>query len=166
MSTTIRAAGPGDWASIERLMDTLGRAHVERDPKRYLAVEACRGVYRDLVTGAGAGDDRPLLWLVAEVGGRVVGYLLAEHVEIDVLVWSPEHVVVHDIIIDASARGSGAGRALMDGAIAWARARGVRQVRLYTDRDNAAARGAFTAMNFRHTMSEMTLDLDADAGRA
>jgi ribosomal protein S18 acetylase RimI-like enzyme len=66
--------------------------------------------------------------------------------------------VVHDINVDASARGRGAGRALMRAAIDWIWSRGRHQVVLLTKTRNEHAQRLFAAIGFRPTMIEMTLD--------
>lgn len=156
MPATIRLAAKADLAAIHRLVAELAAAHVGVDAARYTALSTAWGEYERAMTSDEAS--RPLLWLVAEVDGQISGYLMAEHVEADDLAWSPEHVCVHDVLVEHAARKSGAARALIEAAAAWARGRGVRQLRLFTDDRNEAARAVFGRMGFRRTMVEMTRD--------
>lgn len=157
MPATIRPAAQADLAAIHRLVAELAAAHVSVDPARYTALATAWGEYERALTTVEAL--RPLLWLVAESDGQISGYLMAEHVEADDLVWSPEHVCIHDVLVDREARNSGAARTLIEAAAAWARGRGVRQLRLFTDDRNETARAVFGRMGFRRTMVEMTRDL-------
>jgi ribosomal protein S18 acetylase RimI-like enzyme len=66
--------------------------------------------------------------------------------------------VVQDIYVDEAARHQGAGRELMNAAIAWIRSKGRSQVVLLTKSKNEHAQRLFTTLGFRPTMVEMTLD--------
>ena len=162
----IREARAGDAVAIVPLMRALACAHIDSDASRYSELARACVAYQAALGGQGGqggqgADARDLLWLVALVEERVCGYLLAEHVRSDDLIWSPEHVCVHDIIVELPVRSRGIARMLMDHAVAWARSKGVRQVRLFTDRGNHGARTAFSRLGFRETMVEMTIDLPA-----
>jgi GNAT superfamily N-acetyltransferase len=157
MDVRVREAGAGDVQAVRGLVGRLAASHIAADAKRYTALETAWGAYVRALEGGESG--RSLLWLVAERDGGVIGYLMAERVEADDLAWSPEHVCVHDLMVDEAVRGAGAGRALMDRAAAWARGMGVRQMRLFTDARNQAAREAFARLGFRASMVEMTADL-------
>jgi len=67
---------------------------------------------------------------------------------------------VQDLYVDETARRQGAGRELMTAAIAWIRAQGRSQVVLKTMSRNESAQRLFSALGFRSTMLEMTLDQD------
>ena len=66
---------------------------------------------------------------VAEEGGRVVGLL---HVFERPALEKPCEAVVQALVVDAKVRGRGIGKALMESAEAWARARGLASVALST----------------------------------
>ena len=61
---------------------------------------------------------------VAEEGGRIVGVLVLEH--------AADHVLVENLAVLPAAQGAGVGGRLLRHAEDEARARGVREVRLYT----------------------------------
>ena len=95
--------------------------------------------------------------MVAEDAGKVVGYVFAD---IEGTSWMDLRGpcgVVHDIFVDDSARGQGAGRQLMRAAIDWILSRGRTQVVLLTKTNNDHAQRLFAALGFRKTMVEMTL---------
>lgn len=71
---------------------------------------------------------------VADVGGRAVGLL---HVFERLALEKPCEAVVQALVVDAELRGRGIGRALMDAAEAWAKAKGLAPVALHTQRAQA-----------------------------
>src|SRR5262249_17701182 len=95
---------------------------------------------------------------VAESEGQVVGYVYAD---IEGMSWKDLRGpcgYVHDLYVDAGARRQGAGRTLMHAAIEWIRSKGRTQIVLLTKTRNEDAQRLFTALGFRPTMLEMTLD--------
>jgi ribosomal protein S18 acetylase RimI-like enzyme len=93
-----------------------------------------------------AEGERPEDVLVAEVDGRIVGYVELRsptHLE------SNGHVQqIRGIAVDPPAQRRGIGRALLDGAITEARRRGARRLTLRVLAPNAAARAAYEASGF------------------
>lgn len=163
---TIRPATSGDEGALGALGGALMRQHHADDPRRFLQVDRPEAGYGRFLVAQLAEPDG--LVLVAEDGGRVVGYVYAEVEGTNWMELRGPCGIVHDIVVDAGARGRGAGRALLDAAIAWIRSKGRPQVVLMTKTRNQDAQRLFTACGFRPTMTEMTLDLDTnrDTGRA
>jgi ribosomal protein S18 acetylase RimI-like enzyme len=62
--------------------------------------------------------------------------------------WAAEDALVEDLFVDASARGSGLGRALLDFAIAQARERGCRRLELDVNDNNEAALALYRSVGF------------------
>jgi ribosomal protein S18 acetylase RimI-like enzyme len=102
--------------------------------------------------------------MVAENAGAVVGYVFADVESTNWMELRGPCGVVQDIYVDESARHLGAGRALMQAAIAWIHSKGRSQVVLLTKTHNEHAQHLFTALGFRPTMVEMTLDQPAEGG--
>lgn len=99
--------------------------------------------------------------MVAEIDGVIAGYVYAG---VEPLSWKElraEAGFVHDLLVSDEARNSGAGRQLLDAAIAWLKQRGMPRVVLWTAARNAGAQRLFERRGFRSTMVEMTLELDA-----
>lgn len=82
--------------------------------------------------------DAGLHGLVAEAGGGVVGL---SHVVVHPSTWSTTpYVYLEDLFVDPAARGTGAGRALIDAVYALADEHGAARVYWHTKHDNATAR--------------------------
>jgi GNAT superfamily N-acetyltransferase len=91
--------------------------------------------------GARSGRDRPL---VAEVGGAAAGLAWAK-----VDAGDPLLVNLFQVWVAPEARGHGVAAALLDAAIAWARARGARAMGLGVVCGNNAARRLYERAGFR-----------------
>jgi len=159
---TTRAATPADEDALGRYGGALMRQHHAADPARFIQVEHPEAGYgRFLVSQISRPDS---LVLVAEREATVVGYVFAD---LEGTSWKDLRGpcgFIHDIYVDESARGQGAGKLLLREAIAWIRAHDRTQVVLWTKTGNVHAQQLFAATGFRATMIEMTLD--APAGKA
>jgi ribosomal protein S18 acetylase RimI-like enzyme len=155
---TIRTATPADGPALGRLGALLMRVHYDFDRTRFLAPQG------DVEAGYGAFllsqlDDEDSIIFVADEEGQVVGYCYAG---IEPMSWKELRDTagfIHDIAVAAGARRNGIANALADAAISWFRARGLARVMLWTAAGNLGAQALFERAGFRHTMSEMTLDL-------
>jgi len=154
---TIRPVTADDWPRIGELCELLVRAHHGYDPSRFIPVEMLRGdVYTSRVRdeiARGHGTVR-----VAEIDGRVVGYVFAG---VEPESWKElrrEAGYVHDLVVDEAHRHSGIGAALVASAIEWFETRRVSRIMLWTAPQNAHAQSLFRRIGFRQTMIEMTMD--------
>ncbi|MDQ7990870.1 MAG: GNAT family N-acetyltransferase [Candidatus Dactylopiibacterium sp.] len=125
-----RAAQAGDLTQIAALLG--GLFAIERDfrPDAARQLAALRLLL--------AREDA-LLWVAdaAREGGEVVGFCSVQR-----LVSTAEGGavgLVEDVVVDAAWRARGIGRALLEGAEAWARRQGMSRLQLLADEDNPAA---------------------------
>jgi RimJ/RimL family protein N-acetyltransferase len=137
---TIRRAEPGDAAALVE----LGRA-VASEPEGWLLGEAARRT---------AGDERRYLRalrrhpdaavLVAEAPEGLVGRLsIARDAHP-----ASHHVADVGLMVAASHRRRGIGRALLEAGIAWSRAAGVRKIELHVFPHNAPALALYEQLGF------------------
>jgi len=152
---TIRRAERRDARALGALGAALMRTHYAFDPQRFLAAgdDAERG-YAAFLSSQPEDDD--VVVLVGEVDGRVVGYVYAG---LEPMSWKELRGpagFIHDVIVEDDGRGTGAGTALIDAAIAWLRDHGAPCVMLWTAERNEDAQRLFTRLGFRRTMIEMT----------
>ena len=158
MPATIRRAEAADAGRLGALGAALMRQHYAFDPQRFLAagVHAESGYASFLRSQLEQND---AIVLVAEADGRVIGYLFAA---LEPMSWKELRGpagFIHDVLIEDSARDSGAGTALIEAALAWMRERGAARAILGTAARNTAAQRLFERLGFRPTMIEMTREL-------
>lgn len=89
--------------------------------------------------------------LVAEAGGRVVGWV---HVGRRILLVSDPVVEVLGLVVDEACRGRGLGRALLAAAEAWARGRGESRVVLRSNVKREAAHAFYLGTGYTHEKSQ------------
>jgi GNAT superfamily N-acetyltransferase len=154
----IRPATAEDLTSLGRLGALLMRAHHDFDRERFLSPGTNPEIGYAQFLGGRLADSNGVV-LVAELEGRVVGYVYAG---IEPLSWKElrdECGYVHDLIVDPEHRGHQAGARLLEAAIAWLRGKGMPRVVLWTAEQNTGAQRLFARSQFRRTMIEMTREL-------
>lgn len=135
MTTRVRAATDADLDDVARLFAGY-LAFYGRTPD----VPAARAFL------AARQADGDAVLLVADVDGTLVGFAQCYPT------WSSLSLarawVLNDLYVDASARGAGAGRALVRGVLAAARAAGAVSVTLETATTNRTAQALYVAEGF------------------
>lgn len=154
-SLTIRPAQPADGPSLGRLGALLVALHHDFDADRFMASspQTADG-YAGFLVGQLQKPD--ILVLVADRGGRVVGYAYAGVEGTDYMALRGPAGVVYDLVVDPGCRREGVGRRLLDATLAALAGRGVPRVVLSTADRNTAAQALFAGSGFRRTMIEMT----------
>ena len=85
--------------------------------------------------------------LCAEEGGRLLGSVMGIVCE-ELYGDCRPFLLAENMVVDASARRKGVGRALFEAIEAWGREKGCRQVVLATESDRADAKAFYTAIGF------------------
>lgn len=154
MALVVRQARPDDTAKMGELAVLLGEQHVGYDPVRFPRIVTREGAER-LYSSRVDAENAALL--VAELDGSIVGFAFVEYEPrafediLENAVW------LHDIYVDETARGNGAGRALMDGVIEATRQFNAEKTVLAVAAKNHAAQRFFEGLGFKTTMHEMML---------
>ena len=137
MTVSVRAARPGDGDAIARVWLSTAAYYAGLDPAHFQVPsdKGLAGRFDNAITDRGAG----VLQLVAELDGRVVGWLSArvEHPDENAAVeLAREHgwtrLMVEVLIVDGGQWRQGIGTVLLDRAESWGRGKGARIVRLGT----------------------------------
>ncbi|MBC7909260.1 MAG: GNAT family N-acetyltransferase [Pyrinomonadaceae bacterium] len=153
----IRRATTGDLAAVSSYGGELIRQHHAYDSQRFIGFDAIKidlpVFYREQLVREDAAI------LVAELGGRIVGYAFVRLEAESFINLSDATAWIHEIYVDESARGQGVSALLMKAAINAARRLGSGSVMLSVAPGNARARKLFDRHGFRLTMHEMRLDL-------
>ena len=135
----------------------LARQHAAYDARRFTYPEPFGAAHAAFFSEQLASAEAVLLVAEAPGGGAPVGYAFARREPASFVDALPVSGWVHDIYVDPTARGQGAGAVLLDAAVAALCAMGVGIVLLTVAPVNAAARRLFERRGFRTTMHEMTL---------
>ncbi|MEO7329799.1 MAG: GNAT family N-acetyltransferase, partial [Minicystis sp.] len=112
----VRPAQLADMPVVAGLAAQLVRGHHAYDPRRFLCIEPVEAGYRRWLTQE-LGNVEAVL-LVAERGGAVVGYAYGVLEPRDWNNLLDAHGALHDVLVAESARGTGAGEALVRGVCA------------------------------------------------
>jgi ribosomal protein S18 acetylase RimI-like enzyme len=157
--TVIRAATHQDLPVLGTLGALLMRVHYNFDSNRFLPPGDSPEEGYAWFLGTQL-TERDVVIYVAEIDGIVQAYVYAG---LEPLSWKELRGpagFIHDIVVAESARRSGVAVQLLDAAKAWLKERGAPRVLLWTAAQNHPAISLFTSQGFRHTMTEMTLELD------
>lgn len=141
----------------------LIRTHHDLDPRRFIAEtpKSAEGYASWLGSQL---RKRSVAVLVAELDGRVVGYVYAAVEGYDWMSLRGPAGVLHDIVVHPAHRGHGIGELLLAAALEFLRERGAPRAVLSTAEGNDAAHRLFARAGFRRTMIEMTRELDDGEG--
>ena len=86
------------------------------------------------------------IFVAEDEQGQIVGLLTASHR------WTLWHMgpcaIIEELVVDEAARGQGAGRALVQAAIEWAKAQACSEVEVSTGMDNTAAQALYRRLGF------------------
>lgn len=156
---TIRPATSADLPRLGELGTLLVDAHHAFDARRFFPAKAGTPAgYAAFLARELEQPDNAVF--VAEENGQVIGYAFAAVEGYDYKALRGPAGVLHDILVEPGHRGRGAGRLLLDAALAFFKERGAPQVVLWTADRNEGAQRLFASAGFRRTMIEMTLELD------
>ena len=156
----VRRAAAADLPAIGRLGALLIEEHHGFDSRRFLAARPRTAA--DYASFLGSQLDEPdVLVLVADEGGRVLGYSYAAVEGYDWMALRGPAAVVHDLVVDPEHRRRGVGRMLLEATLRDLQSRRAPRVVLSTAIQNEPAQRLFTSVGFRPTMLEMTRELDS-----
>lgn len=157
MNVRVRRAAKADAAAVARLAIKLVEQHVEYDPVRFAQIATVEGMEWFYGGQTDAEDSRVL---VAEIENKAVGFAYLSFEEENYADLSVSTLKLHDIYVDAEARGTGAGSKLIELAVAEAHELGATKILLSVAAKNALAQQFFEKQGFRTTMHEMMLELN------
>jgi len=156
MAVTVRRARQEDGRRVAELAVRLARQHEAYDPRRFarLYTESDAEWYY-----GSRNDTRDEAVLVAEIDNEIVGYAYLQYEAVNYPGLFKNAAYFHDIYVDESARGTGAGQSLMNAVIATAKEFGAEILVLSVAAKNEHAKSFFERNGLRTTMFEMTLNL-------
>jgi len=153
----IRSATVADLDEVGNMAGDLVRLHHALDPKRFLMIEGVeRGYARFFKSQL---EDPDTILVVAEIGGRKIGYAYARLEPRDWNSLLDACGALHDIFVVESERRHGVAARLLEDVVLRLRARGAPRLVLSTAASNESAQRFFERHGFRRTMIEMTREL-------
>jgi GNAT superfamily N-acetyltransferase len=156
MAVTVRRALPEDARAVAELAIKLVVQHQNYNPRRFArlaTVEQAEWYYGSQTKAADAAV------LVAALEEKIVGFAYIQYEARNYAELLETAAWLHDIYIDEEARGSNAGKLLIENSIAVAGELGADKLMLSVAAENEFAREFFGRRGFRETMVEMMLDL-------
>ncbi|MEP7075905.1 MAG: GNAT family N-acetyltransferase [Acidobacteriota bacterium] len=158
MAVEIRRATPADAGTIAEFAILLSEQHQDYDPKRFVALADREGA-KWFYGSQTEADDAAVL--IAEDRGNPVGFAYLQYQANSYAELLESAAWLHDIYVVAPARGSGAGKKLIEAAKKAAKELGATKLVLHVAERNASGQDFFKRAGFRTTMLEMTLDIKA-----
>jgi len=153
----IRRATASDLAAVNALEEELQGPHADHYPEIFVRTgmeEYCRKVLE--------AEDHAVF--VAERDSKVIGVAVAQLMDETSPHCHPMKLCrLNSIVVNASARGSGAGRALIETVEAFARRHGVKDLRLSVADFNDSAIALYERMGYRvraHVMGKLIGESD------
>jgi ribosomal protein S18 acetylase RimI-like enzyme len=141
----VRSARAADRVAIRARQGALLAHHAALD----VAFALRRGATATLAQASDRGAaDRDARVFVAERDARIVGFCAARFEAAPPALLEAGRVAITEIGVDAEARRSGVGRALVDAALAWGRARGAARVEVRVAARNAEGQAFWRALGF------------------
>jgi GNAT superfamily N-acetyltransferase len=156
MTVIVRRAREEDARTIAEYAIRLFAQHRDYDPDRFAKIGDLEGAEWFYGSQAKSNDAAVL---VAEIDNEVVAFAYMQYEKINYPGLLENAMWLHDIYVDESARGTGAGKALMERAVEVARSFGADKVVLSVAAKNENAHEFFERNGYRPTMVEMTLNL-------
>ncbi len=160
----IRAATLSDLPALGRLAVLLVQAHHDFDRARFMAVTAQTEHGYATYLGSQLGQSNTVL-LVAVRDGTVVGYAWGSLAGVDYMALRGPAGELHDFVVDPEHRGHGVGGLLLQAIMTALTEMGATQFVLFAAARNESAQRLFARHGFRHTMLEMTRDLNESVRR-
>ena len=122
--------------------DTFGHLYPPEDLAAYVEAK-----YRPHVVGGEIADPQTR-YVLALRDGAIVGYSKLGVVEMDVD--ATDALELHRLYVDASVKGAGVAKTLMDDGLAWARGKGARVMYLSVWENNERAQAFYKRYGFEH----------------
>lgn len=153
---TIRQATRSDIDAIADLWMELIAYHAERDPRFGLPPN---GRDRYILHLRDALQDAKYRVLVAENGGRIVGYVSGYIADNPPVFPNPRYGFVADLYVANGCRRHGAGRRLVGALVTWFRAKGLRNVQLNAAHRNPASQSFWRALGCTDYLDHLWLNI-------
>lgn len=159
MSVTVRRAKREDARTIAEMALKLVVQHEKYNPKRFSRLADAQQM--EWFYG-GQTQAKDAAVLIAETDGKIVGFAYVQYESKNYADMLVSAAWLHDIYVDEAARGTNAGRLLIEKSVETAKEFGAGKLMLSVAARNERARNFFKRSGFETTMFEMMLDLSEE----
>ncbi len=149
----VRRMSRSDADAVTKLWKGTVEYHASIDPRLAVREDAGRSFRRFLNRSIGASDD--VIMLVAESGGRIVGFLIGVIRDQAPVFVRSRHGYIVDIYVDPAFRRKGVGRKLVEAAEEWFASRGLDHVRLRVSAANDSGIAFWKGIGFEDYFIEL-----------
>lgn len=156
MAVSVRRASRKDAQTIAEFAIKLFAQHHEYDTRRFAEIASVEGAENFYGSQTEAEDAAVL---VAEIENKIVGFAYLQYEAMDYANLLENAVWLHDLYVDAAARGQNAGKLLIEKSAEVAAELGADKLMLSVAAKNTAAKEFFERTGFKNTMVEMMFDL-------
>jgi ribosomal protein S18 acetylase RimI-like enzyme len=161
MEISVRKATADDYNSVCELFDEIDALHRDNLPHIF---QKPNGAAREQEYYSGLIADENVALLVAEVGGKLVGFvhaLVRDQPALPVFV-PRRYAIVDGILVRSGFQNHGIGRILMDKMQEWATARGATSIELNVYEFNEAAISFYESLGYQTFSRKMGKELRKD----
>ncbi len=165
MVIVIREAVARDYEALCEIIDHVDQLHRDKLPGRFKATEGAVRSW-DFILSAISAPDIGLF--VAEIGNALAGFvhvIVRDTPEIPIFV-RRRYAIVDGLAVRQEHRRSGIGRALMDRARAWAKAKGATSIELNVYAFNEPAQSFYRKLGYEILSHRMSKPLDPSQRRS
>ena len=156
MPVKVRRADKKDARTVAEFAIKLFAQHREYDAQRFAEISSIEGAER-FYSGQTETNDAAVL--VAEIENVVVGFAYIQFEAMDYANLLENAAWLHDLYVEETARGTNAGKLLIEQSIETAKELKADKLMLSVAAKNGYAKDFFERRGFRETMVEMTLNL-------
>ena len=154
----IRRATAKDVPAVIPMVRKIAGMHQDLDPAKYTFRSDPGEMYRNWL--AGQARNPRSVFLVADSGEKLVGFLIATVTD-EIPIYKVEEMgFIHDLWVEEDYRHEGIARQMVTLCVERFREIGVAQVRCDTAWANQPARDLFTRCGFRPSVVEMLIELE------
>lgn len=156
MAVSVRRASRKDARQIAEFAIRLFAQHHAYDTRRFAEIASVEGA-ENFYGNQTEAEDAAVL--VAEIENEIVGFAYLQYEAMDYANLLENAVWLHDLYVDAAARGQNAGKLLIENSVETAKELGADKLMLSVAAKNEHAKEFFERTGFKNTMVEMIFDL-------
>jgi ribosomal protein S18 acetylase RimI-like enzyme len=164
MEISVRKATADDYNSLCELFDEIDALHRDNLPHIF---QKPGGVAREQDYYSGLIADENVALLVAEVGGKLVGFVhaIVRDTPAFPLFIPRRYAIVDGIVVKSGFQNHGIGRILMDKMQEWATTKGAKSIELHVYEFNETAISFYERLGYKTFSRKMSKEIKKASGK-